>query len=105
EAASTWSTNGTTASAGDFFSQFPSFAANFASVSVGGAGSIAVGEDGRNRQDQFQVSHTASWQGKRHQVHIGFSYLSLSPRRDGADADLTIAFSSPGELFTNQAAP
>jgi hypothetical protein len=105
EARSTWSTNGTALAAGDFFSQFPSFAASFASVSVGGAGSIAVGQNGRNRQDQIQLSHAASWQGAGHQVHAGFSYLELHPTRSGAAADLTVAFSSPGDLFTNQAAP
>jgi hypothetical protein len=105
EARSTWSTNGSSISAADFFSQFPSFAAGLAGVSVGGAGSIVVGQNGRNRQNQIEASHAASWQRGGHQLRAGVSYLELIPTRDGALADLTVAFSTPGELFSNQAAP
>lgn len=105
EANSTWSTNGSSISTADFFSQFPSFAAGLAGVSVGGAGSVVVGQNGRNRQNQIEISHTASWQRGAHQVRAGASYRELIPSRNGTLADLTVAFSTPGELFSNQAAP
>jgi hypothetical protein len=105
EASSRWSANGSAISAADFFSQFPSFAAGLAGVSVGGAGSVVVGQNGRNRQNQLEISHTASWQHGGHELRTGGSYLELDPKRNGVMADLTVAFSSPGELFSNQAAP
>ena len=36
---------------------------------------------------------------------MGAAYRELIPKRNGALADLTVAFSTPGELFSNQAAP
>lgn len=105
EATSKWSANGCSISAADFFSQFPSFAAGLAGVSVGGAGSVIVGQNGRNRQNQIEISHTASWRTGAHQLRLGSSYLELIPTRTGVMSDLTVAFSTPGELFSNQAAP
>jgi hypothetical protein len=105
EARTRWSAKESSISAADFFSQFPSFAAGLAGVSVGGAGSVVVGQNGRNRQSQIEVSHTASWQNGGHQMRIGAAYLELDSRRSGVLADLTVAFGTPGELFSNQAAP
>ena len=88
-----------------FFSQFPSFAADFSSVSVGGAGSVAIGEDGRGRQDLLQLSHTASFHRSGHDVRFGFEYVQLHPSRTGAQAGVNVSFGSPTDPFFGQAAP
>jgi hypothetical protein len=67
-----------------FFSQFPSFAADFSSVSVGGAGSVATGEDGSGRQDLLQLSHTVSFHTSSHELRFGLEYVQLHPSRTGA---------------------
>lgn len=90
---------------GDFYSQFPSFAANFSSISVGGAASIDLGEAGTNRQDQIRFSHTATRNAPNHRIVIGFEYLQLRPLRTGPLTNVNIAFSSPTNLVLGPAAP
>jgi len=92
-------------SSGTFFSQFPSFAADFSSVSVGGAGSVAIGEDGRGRQDQMQISHTASLHTANHEVRLGMDYAQLRPSSSGLQSGMNFSFGSPTDLFFGQAAP
>jgi len=99
---STWVSN-STETAGTFFSQYPSFAADFSSVAVGGAGSIAAGEDGRSRQDQFQFSHSASYRTSGHAVQLGIDWLRLHPERSGATSGMTIAIGSPTNVYLDAA--
>jgi hypothetical protein len=95
QAQSTYSSGSGEQGAGSFYSQFPSLAADFASVTVGGAGSVTVGEDGRNRQDQFQFSQAASFQTAHHQVKFGAEYLQIRPGRTGPVSNVNVAFSNP----------
>lgn len=95
QAQSTWSSAAEQQGIGSFYSQFPSFAADFASVTVGGAGSMTVGQDGRNRQDQMQLSQTASVQTVRHQLKLGTEYLQMRPTRTGPVSNVSVAFSNP----------
>jgi hypothetical protein len=88
-----------------FFSQFPSIAADFSTVSVGGAGSVATGVDGRGRQDQIQASHTASFHTSNHDVRLGIDYSQLRPSRTGGQTGQNISFGSPTDPFFGQAAP
>lgn len=99
---SSWiSINGQTA--GTFFSQYPSFAADFSSVAVGGAGSIAAGEDGNSRQDQFQFSHVTSLHTSRHTLQLGMDWSRLHPERSGATSGMTIALTSPTNVYLDAA--
>ncbi len=91
--------------AGSFYSQFPSLAADFASVTVGGAGSVTVGEDGRNRQDQIQVSHSESLQTARHQLKFGVELLRTRPTRTGPVSNVSVAFSNPAGAVSWAVAP
>jgi hypothetical protein len=104
-AASRWLPSPAQAAGGDFYSQFPSFAADFSSISVGGAGSIDAGESGRNRQDQIQLSHTAAHSAAKHRVAVGLDYLQLRPVRMGPVTNFNVAFSSPTNLVVGPAAP
>ncbi len=104
-AASRWLPQTGTRAGGDFYSQFPSFAADFSSISVGGAGSIDMGEAGRNRQDQIQLSHRASFHRSNQNVSIGFEYIQLRPVRSGPVSNFNVAFSSPTNLLLGPAAP
>jgi len=99
---STWVSN-STGMPGTFFSQYPSFAADFSSVAVGGAGSIAAGEDGRSRQDQFQFSHSASFRTSGHALQLGIDWLRLHPERSGATSGMTIAIGSPTNVYLDAA--
>ena len=99
---STWVSNSAQA-AGTYFSQYPSFAADFSSVAVGGAGSIAVGQDGRSRQDQFQFSHSVSYRTSGHALQLGVDWFRLHPERSGATSGMTIAIASPTNVFLDAA--
>jgi len=76
----------------DFYSEFPSMAADFLSLSVGGAGSISLGQSGSNRQDSIEISHTAALRFGHHELQAGADYQQLHPLRNGPVAGLTIAF-------------
>lgn len=95
QAQATWSAKGSDQGTGSFYSQFPSLAADFASVTVGGAGSVTVGENGRNRQDQFQFSQTAAIGGARHDAKFGVEFMRIRPTRTGPVSNLNVAFSNP----------
>jgi hypothetical protein len=100
QAQSTWSTGAAQQGNGSFYSQFPSLAADFASVTVGGAGSVTVGEDGRNRQDQFEFSETVAVDTARHQLKFGVQFLETHPARTGPASNVNVAFSNPsGDVF------
>jgi hypothetical protein len=90
---------------GGFYSQFPSFAADFTSISVGGAGSVETGISGRDRQDQIQLSHAATWRAGAHHVRLGFEYLQLRPVRGGPQSNWDVAFSSPTDQVLGPPAP
>jgi hypothetical protein len=99
---STWVSNSAQA-AGTYFSQYPSFAADFSSVAVGGAGSIAAGEDGTSRQDQFQFSHSAAFRTSHHALQLGVDWFRLHPERSGATSGMTIAIGSPTNVYLDAA--
>ncbi len=99
---STWASN-SAQGAGTYFSQYPSFAADFSSVAVGGAGSIAVGRDGRSRQDQIQFSHSTSYRTSRHAAQLGVDLFRLHPERSGATSGMTIAVASPTNVYLDAA--
>jgi hypothetical protein len=103
--ASRWLPGPNQGSGGDFYSQFPSFAADFSSISVGGAGSIASGSNGSVRQDQVQFSHIAALRVSNHSLSMGFEYLQLRPVRTGPVSNFDVAFSSPTNLVLGPAAP
>ena len=103
--AQSFSASSSGSSSPTFFSQFPSFAADFSSVSVGGAGSVAIGEDGRGQQDLLQLSHTASLHTPSHEMRFGFEYVQLHPSRTGAQSGVNVSFGSPTDPFFGQAAP
>jgi hypothetical protein len=100
---STWELNSDQAP-GTFFSQYPSFAADFSSVAVGGSGSIAVGGNGKSVQDEFQISQSATFRVSGHAVQLGAGWFQLNPTRSGATSGMTVALSSPTQVFL-QAAP
>ncbi|MGD0049016.1 MAG: TonB-dependent receptor [Bryobacteraceae bacterium] len=89
----------------DFYSAFPSMAADFLSLSVGGAGSISLGQSGSNRQDSIEISHTAALRLGRHQLQAGADYQQLDPLRNGPVAGYTIAFSTYNGPTYGAAAP
>jgi Carboxypeptidase regulatory-like domain len=106
EATSTWSV----APGGEipppaFYSQYPSLAADFSNVVVGGAGSVSVGQDGRNLQNQWQISQVSAVQTPRHQLRFGLEYLELQPERNGPDSSVTVAFGTPTNLIYGPYAP
>jgi hypothetical protein len=104
QARSTWIAN-TPSAGGDFYSQFPSMAADFTTVNVGGAGSVSSGEEGRNRQDLFQISDTLAHHAGQHQLRIGLEYLQWNPVRSGPPSSETVSFSSPTNPYLGPAAP
>jgi len=89
----------------DFYSAFPSMAADFLSLSVGGAGSISLGQSGSNRQDSIEISHTAALRIGRHNLQVGADYQELQPLRNGPVEGLTIAFSTYNDPTYAPAAP
>ena len=89
----------------DFYSAFPSMAADFLSLSVGGAGSISLGQSGSNRQDSIEISHTAALRIGHHNVQAGADYQQLQPLRNGPVAGLMIAFSTYNDPTYGPAAP
>jgi hypothetical protein len=99
---SIWITN-SSQGAGTYFSQYPSFAADFSSVAVGGAGSIAAGEDGGSRQDQGQFSHSSSLRVGRHALRLGIDWLETRPRRSGGMSGVTVAIASPTNVYLDAA--
>ena len=106
EAESAWS-----ASAGGqnplpaFYSQYPSLAADFSNISVGGAGSVSLGQNGRNRQNQWQASHTSGLRLSRHEVQFGIGVVDLQPLRSGADTSVTVAFGTPTNVILGPPVP
>jgi hypothetical protein len=105
EATSTWSTDGGVTSPPAFYSQDPSLAADFSNIVVGGAGTVSVGQNGHNVQNQWQASHISAWQTSRHQVRFGVEYLELQPVRNGPALSATIAFGTPTNLVFGPFAP
>jgi hypothetical protein len=89
----------------DFYSAFPSMAADFLSLSVGGAGSISLGQSGANREDSIEISHTAALRIGHHDIQAGADYQQLQPLRNGPVAGLTIAFSTYNDPTYGPAAP
>ena len=100
-AASQWSPPASAA----FYSQYPSFAAEFSTISIGGAGSVEAGDSGRTRQNQIQLSQLLSRHARAHELRIGFDYLQLRPIRGGPSSNWDVAFSSPTNLVFDPAAP
>lgn len=106
EATSTWSvTGGGEPPSPAFYSQYPSLAADFSNVVVGGAGSVSVGQNGRNLQNQWEASHTAAFQTSRHQIRFGVDYTDLQPERSGPASSITVAFGTPTNLIFGPLAP
>jgi hypothetical protein len=93
---STWLANGAAAN-GDFYfySQFPSVTADFASLTMGGAGSVSAGQSGSNRQDTMEIVHTAALRTARHNLQFGLRYLELHPVRNGPLSGVNISVSAP----------
>jgi len=89
----------------NFYSAFPSMAADFLSLSVGGAGSISLGQSGANRQDSAEISHTAALRAGHHELQMGADYQQLHPLRNGPVAGITIAFSTYNDPTYGPAAP
>jgi hypothetical protein len=106
EATSTWSIaqNGQTPVPA-FYSEYPSLAADFSNIVVGGAGSLSVGQDGRNLQNLWQASHASALQTPRHQIRFGLEYVELEPARSGPESSVTVAFGSPTNLIYGPLAP
>jgi hypothetical protein len=104
-ASSQWSPPAGSEASGAFYSQYPSFAAEFSTISIGGAGSVQAGESGRTSQDQIQMSEGFSRQTGRHDLRFGADYLQLRPIRGGPSSNWDVAFSSPTNLISEQAAP
>ena len=104
-ASSQWSPPSGSQASGAFYSQYPSFAAEFSTISIGGAGSVQAGESGRTSQDQIQLSEGFSRQTGRHDLRLGVDYLQLRPIRGGPSSNWDVAFSSPTNLIFEQAAP
>ncbi len=105
EATSTWFSGDGTNSSPAFYSQYPSLAADFSNIVVGGAGTVSVGQNGHNLQNQWQASHISALQTSRHQTRFGFEYLELQPVRDGPSLSATIAFGTPTNLVFGPFAP
>lgn len=93
------------AATADFYSAFPSMAADFLSLSVGGAGSISLGQSGSNRQDSIEISHTAALRTGHREFEVGADYQQLDPLRNGPVAGYTIAFSTYDDPTYGPAAP
>lgn len=89
----------------EFYSQFPSQAADFSILSVGGAGSVAQGVGGRNRQDQIELSHAAAFASGAHQLRLGIDYLLLTAVRGGPTSSLDVTFGTPTDLLFGPPAP
>jgi hypothetical protein len=102
-AASQWLPPTTPQDGGSFYSQYPSFAAEFSTISVGGAGSVQAGESGRTSQDQIQISEVLSRHAGNHELRVGADYLQLRPIRGGPPSNWDVAFSSPTNLVTDPA--
>ncbi len=92
-------------SAPEFYSQFPSQAADFSILSVGGAGSVAQGVGGRNRQDQMELSHVAGFATGSHQIRLGVDYMLLTAVRGGPTSSLDVTFGTPTDLLFGPPAP
>jgi len=106
EATSTWSLpEGGEAPPAAFYSQYPSLAADFTNVVVGGAGSVSAGQNGRNLQRQWQASEISAVRTARHQIRWGFEYLELQPERNGPASSITAAFGTPTNEFLGPLAP
>jgi hypothetical protein len=88
-----------------FYSQYPSFPAEFSTISIGGAGSVEAGESGRTSQNQIQVSQILSRHSGSHELRIGIDYVQLRPIRGGPTSNWDVAFSSPTDLVFDLAAP
>jgi hypothetical protein len=103
---STWSlAGGAESPAPSFYSQYPSLAADFTNVVVGGAGSVSVGQNGRNRENQWEASHASSRDTARHQIRLGIDYVDLRPERSGPASSVTVAFGTPTNQFLGPLAP
>jgi hypothetical protein len=106
EAASTWSaTGGGIIALPAFYSQYPSLAADFSNISVGGAGSVSLGQSGHNFQNQWQVSHISGVHLASHEAQFGIGLVDLEPVRRGADSSVTVAFGTPTNLILGPPAP
>ena len=106
EAASTWAVTGDGQMPSPaFYAQNPSLAADFSNIVVGGAGSVSVGQSGRNVENQWEVSHTMALQTAHHQIHFGFDFLELQPERSGPASSMTVAFGTPTNLVFGPLAP
>lgn len=88
-----------------FYSQYPSLAADFSNISVGGAGSVSLGESGHNLENQWQVSQTSGLRLSRHEATFGIGYVDLQPARDGGNSSVTVAFGSPTNPVLGPPAP
>ena len=110
EAESTWSaTGGGHNPLPAFYSQYPSLAADFSNISVGGAGSVSLGQSGHNFQNQWQVlAHfrralsTRDTTMKRSSDWVMWIW---SPCGSGADTSVTVAFGTPTNLILGPPAP
>jgi hypothetical protein len=88
-----------------FYSQYPSLAADFSNISVGGAGSVSFGQSGHNVQNQWQASHTASWRLAQHEAVFGLNFVDLTTARHGGETSTTVAFGTPTDVLTGPPAP
>ena len=104
-AASAWSPPSSSQTGDAFYSQYPSFAAEFSTISIGGAGSVEAGDSGRTSQNQIQISELVSRHAGAHELRFGVDYLQLRPIRGGPSSNWDVAFSSPTNLVFDPAAP
>ena len=103
-AGSTWIAGGNEPAPG-FYSQVPSLAADFSTITLGGAGSVTSGQNGRNQEDQIEASWTATRQTSAHAVTMGATFEELRPFRNGPASATTVAFGSPINWFSGPPAP
>ncbi len=105
EAASTWLAEPSVASLPAFYSQYPSLAAEFSNIVVGGAGSVSLGQDGHNLQDHWQASHQAAFSASHHQLRFGLDYMAWHPMRNGPQQSATLAFGTTFNSISGPTAP
>jgi hypothetical protein len=105
QAVSRWLGQTPADSSGLLYSPTASSDAALSGVTVSGAGSIATGEEGRNRQDQFQFSHTASHQIARHTLKAGVEYRQRRLNRMGPTANTNVTVGTSSDPYASTPAP
>jgi hypothetical protein len=71
-------------------------------LSIGGAGDVVAGVEGRRTQSQFQINQSGAWNRGAHSIQFGADYVRLAPERLDATGSVSVIADRLDDLDFNK---